>query len=101
MTLPRSTRSPAIQGPAMWVPNSEPALPRTHPKLVHSGECAAAQQPGTGARPWVIPLVLVLATLLPRLALFFFNENLYGDAAVRTDLARQWLQSPHWIHSFA
>src|SRR5690349_13325564 len=39
--------------------------------------------------------------LLPRLAVFPFSENLYGDAVVRTELAERWLRAPHWISSFA
>jgi len=35
--------------------------------------------------------------LLPRLAVFPWSENLYGDAVVRTELAQRWLQNPHWI----
>jgi len=35
--------------------------------------------------------------LLPRLAVFPWSENLYGDAVVRTELAQRWLQTPHWI----
>ncbi|MGZ3480050.1 MAG: ArnT family glycosyltransferase [Myxococcaceae bacterium] len=35
--------------------------------------------------------------LLPRLAVFPWSENLYGDAVVRTELAQRWLANPHWI----
>jgi len=35
--------------------------------------------------------------LLPRLAVFPWSENLYGDAVVRTELAQRWLSNPHWI----
>lgn len=45
--------------------------------------------------PW-----LVAAVLLPRLAVFFFNQNLAGDAIPRTWLAHRWLASPHVITHF-
>ena len=32
--------------------------------------------------------------LLPRLAVFPWSENLYGDAVVRTELAQRWLAEP-------
>jgi hypothetical protein len=46
---------------------------------------------------WV---VLILLALVPRLGVFPINENLYGDAVARTELAMQWADSPHWIDSF-
>jgi 4-amino-4-deoxy-L-arabinose transferase-like glycosyltransferase len=55
--------------------------------------------PVAQSRTWL--LALTLATLIPRAVVFFVNENLYGDAVVRTELAQAWLQSPHWIFSFA
>ena len=59
--------------------------------------------PKTPERPqprWVLPL-LVSLTALPRLLLFFLNENYYGDAVARTDLAVRWAAHPHWISSWA
>jgi hypothetical protein len=47
-----------------------------------------------------VALLLVAAALLPRLIAFPFNENLYGDAVVRTELAERWLRNPRWIFSF-
>ncbi|XXF76670.1 glycosyltransferase family 39 protein [Myxococcaceae bacterium GXIMD 01537] len=44
--------------------------------------------------------VLLVAALLPRLLLFPVNENLYGDAVVRTELAERWLNDPHLIKSY-
>lgn len=44
--------------------------------------------------------VLAAAVLLPRLAVFPWNENLAGDAIVRTWLAHYWLGQPHFIGSF-
>ncbi|MFL5319156.1 MAG: ArnT family glycosyltransferase [Myxococcaceae bacterium] len=49
---------------------------------------------------WRLVLPLVLAALLPRLLVFFFTQNLYGDAVVRTDLAARWANDPHFIRSF-
>jgi Dolichyl-phosphate-mannose-protein mannosyltransferase len=43
---------------------------------------------------------LLLAVALPRVAVFFVNENLGGDAIARTWLAHRWLESPHLITSF-
>ncbi len=45
-------------------------------------------------------LVLGAAVLAPRLVLFPWNENLYGDAVARTWLADLWAASPHVIGSF-
>src|SRR5689334_23192481 len=50
---------------------------------------------------WKVLLPLVVVFLLPRAVLFPFNQNLYGDAVVRTDLAARWAADPHWISSFA
>ncbi|MEW6430524.1 MAG: glycosyltransferase family 39 protein [Myxococcota bacterium] len=50
-----------------------------------------------GPRGWALALVV----LLPRLAVFPWNENLAGDAIVRTWLAHGWLGQPHLIGSFA
>lgn len=44
---------------------------------------------------------LTACALLPRLFLFFLNENLYGDAVARTELALKWAEHPHWMSSFA
>ncbi len=43
--------------------------------------------------------LLCAAVLLPRLVLFPINENLGGDAVVRTELAQRWAAHPHWIAS--
>jgi hypothetical protein len=43
----------------------------------------------------------MLVALAPRLALLSSNQNLYGDAVIRTELAERWLANPHWISSFA
>ncbi|WP_224364011.1 ArnT family glycosyltransferase [Hyalangium versicolor] len=44
--------------------------------------------------------LLIVAALVPRLVVFPVNENLYGDAVARTELAERWLQVPHFIRSF-
>jgi 4-amino-4-deoxy-L-arabinose transferase-like glycosyltransferase len=51
-------------------------------------------------RPLVVLALLVLATLVPRALVFPINENLHGDAVVRTELAERWAQDPHWISGF-
>jgi 4-amino-4-deoxy-L-arabinose transferase-like glycosyltransferase len=45
--------------------------------------------------------LLLVAALVPRLAVFPINENLFGDAVARTELAERWLRQPHLIESFA
>jgi 4-amino-4-deoxy-L-arabinose transferase-like glycosyltransferase len=45
---------------------------------------------------WALVLACALV-LLPRLVVFPWSENLYGDAATRTELAQRWLAAPHWI----
>ncbi|WP_408889427.1 ArnT family glycosyltransferase [Myxococcus faecalis] len=44
--------------------------------------------------------VLLAVALVPRLLVFFVNENLYGDAVVRTELAERWLRAPHLITAY-
>lgn len=44
---------------------------------------------------------LAAAVVLPRLAVFFVNQNLGGDAIARTVLAHRWLAEPHLMTSFA
>ena len=46
-------------------------------------------------------LLLICAAAVPRLILLPLNENLYGDAVIRTELAGRWAAHPHWISSFA
>lgn len=48
---------------------------------------------------WVV-LALCAVALLPRALVFPLNENFYGDAVIRTELAERWLQQPRWISSF-
>ncbi|MCY1081205.1 glycosyltransferase family 39 protein [Archangium lansingense] len=45
-------------------------------------------------------LLLLGAALLPRLVLMPFNENYYGDAVARTELAERWAREPHVITSY-
>ncbi len=45
--------------------------------------------------------LLLVAALVPRLVVFPVNENRYGDAVARTELAERWLRQPHLIESFA
>lgn len=44
--------------------------------------------------------LLLVAALVPRLLVFTVNENLYGDAVVRTELAERWLRAPHVITAY-
>jgi hypothetical protein len=44
--------------------------------------------------------LLLVAALVPRLVVFPVNENLYGDAVVRTELAERWVKEPRLIRSF-
>jgi 4-amino-4-deoxy-L-arabinose transferase-like glycosyltransferase len=53
-------------------------------------------EPGTR---WLL-LLLLAAALLPRLLLMPFNENFYGDAVARTELAERWAREPHLITSY-
>jgi 4-amino-4-deoxy-L-arabinose transferase-like glycosyltransferase len=43
--------------------------------------------------------LLLVAALVPRLAVFPVNENLHGDAVARTELAERWARAPHLIES--
>ena len=45
-------------------------------------------------------LLLIVAALVPRLAVFPINENLYGDAIARTEMAETWARAPHVMTSF-
>lgn len=49
---------------------------------------------------WV-QVLLVALSFLPRVGVYLFNQNLYGDAVIRTELAQRWLTAPHVITSFA
>ncbi len=50
-------------------------------------------------RASVVLALLCAAVLFPRVVVFPFSENLYGDAVARTELAEKWLDHPHWIAS--
>ena len=43
---------------------------------------------------------LLAAVTIPRALVFAVNENLYGDAIPRTELAERWMQQPHLITAF-
>lgn len=43
---------------------------------------------------------LMATVALPRLLLLPFNENLYGDAIPRTEMAERWMAHPHLITAF-
>jgi 4-amino-4-deoxy-L-arabinose transferase-like glycosyltransferase len=44
--------------------------------------------------------LLLVAALVPRLWVYPVNENRFGDAVARTELAERWLKQPHLIESF-
>ena len=71
------------------------AVAPSAPSALHAVP-APAPEPAAGR---VVGLLLA-AALLPRVALLFLNENLYGDAVARTDLAERWAAAPHWISSY-
>ncbi len=56
--------------------------------------------PPSEPAPWLAASLCSLAVLVPRALLFSLNENLYGDAVARTELALHWLSRPRWISSF-
>lgn len=70
----------------------EPSVERPGPRLVPP----LAREPNQA----LVLSLMVAVVLLPRLVLMPFNENLYGDAVVRTELGERWLAHPHWIASF-
>ena len=69
-----------------------PALSPRRPTLVPA--------PGPQAEPAHAVLWLSALALLVRLAVFFLNDNVNGDAVARTDLAARWAAEPHLITSF-
>lgn len=79
--------------PSSTAPSNEPQRTVSRPTLVPPLLAEPA--------PWKVLLPLVVLFLLPRALLFPINQNLYGDAVVRTDLAERWAADPHWISSFA
>ena len=52
------------------------------------------------ARPYAWLCLVVVLAAAPRLALFPVNENVFGDAIPRTELAERWAQAPHLITAF-
>jgi len=69
-----------------------PALAPRRPTLVPA--------PGPAPEPTRAVLWLTALALLARLAVFFLNDNVNGDAVARTDLASRWAEDPHLITSF-
>jgi hypothetical protein len=66
----------------------------TEPELVRD-------RPTSEPNPQLLVGILLAVALLPRLIVFPVNENLFGDAVSRTELAAEWAAHPHWISSFA
>jgi hypothetical protein len=52
------------------------------------------------ARPYAWLWLAAVLVAAPRLALFPFNENVFGDAIPRTELAERWAEEPHLITAF-
>ncbi|MBU8896030.1 hypothetical protein DRW03_05390 [Corallococcus sp. H22C18031201] len=75
-------------------PSSATVPPATAPAL------AAVPAPEVEPSTRLLLGLLLLFALVPRLVVFAVNENFYGDAVVRTELAERWLQSPHVIKSY-
>ncbi len=75
----------------MRPPSVVPGLEES--SLAGSPSRTSAEEAGVA---WSLLLACALV-LLPRLAVFPFSENLYGDAVARTELAQRWLTAPHWI----
>ncbi|WP_257449180.1 ArnT family glycosyltransferase [Archangium lipolyticum] len=79
---------------ASTVPASPPRPSGSNPVL--STVSDAAREPSTR----LLVGLLIAAALLPRLLLMPFNENFYGDAVARVELAERWLRQPHLITSY-
>jgi 4-amino-4-deoxy-L-arabinose transferase-like glycosyltransferase len=77
----------ALSSPPTATSSSEPVL---------SALPAPEREPSTR----LLLGLLLVAALVPRLGLFPINENLFGDAVARTELAERWLREPHLIESF-
>lgn len=73
-----------------------PSAPTSSPEPVLSAVPEPEREPGLR----LLVGLLLVAALLPRLVVFPVNENLYGDAVARTELAERWLREPHLIRSF-
>ncbi len=77
--------------------SSVPASPRpSGASPVLSAVPDVAPEPSTR----LLLLLLLGAALLPRLLLMPVNENFYGDAVARTELAERWAREPHLITSY-
>jgi 4-amino-4-deoxy-L-arabinose transferase-like glycosyltransferase len=79
-----SSAAPITSPPAPGAPSPLTALPQPAP------------EPSTR----LLLVLLLAATLLPRLLLMPFNENFHGDAVARTELAARWASHPHLITSY-
>ncbi len=86
--------TPASTAPAHSHSPGEARIGYPSPALA---SVAASPEP----RTWLSCGVLMAIAMAPRLAIFPWNENLYGDAVSRTELSSRWLAAPHWISSFA
>src|SRR6516162_6842207 len=74
------------------------STPSVAPRIEEPSIAGSAPRVSSEEAKALYRLLLACAlVLLPRLAVFPWSENLYGDAVVRTELAQRWLQNPHWI----
>lgn len=83
-----------MSSPSPMSPASAPSEP-TPPVRLPVKDAAPAKDPDR-----TLILVLLAVALLPRLLVFPFTDNLYGDAVVRTELAQQLVDDPRIISSY-
>jgi 4-amino-4-deoxy-L-arabinose transferase-like glycosyltransferase len=76
--------------------SASPSVPASSPEPALSAVPEPEREPGLR----LLVGLLLAAALLPRLGVFPVNENLYGDAVARTELAERWLRAPHLIRSY-
>jgi len=73
-----------------------PSVSAASPEPVLSAVPEPEREPGLR----LLVGLLLVAALVPRLVVFPVNENLYGDAVARTEMAERWLGEPRLIRSF-
>jgi len=83
--------------PARLRPLPSPSPPPPEERRANLSVVEPLEEPTAQKIVWL----LLAVAAVPRLLLMSFNENLYGDAVARTDLAQRWAEHPHWISSAA
>lgn len=80
------------------------AVAQSHPSPDSSVSSPEASIGSSAVRsepdPRLLVGALLLCAFLPRVCVFLFAENLYGDSVVRTELGLRWLENPRIITSF-